>query len=206
MSSAVAFHAGQLARNLLAGARLAFFLPVRGESFRASPEQFALLALFNLAVWIAVAGERSGFQGEFQPSAISVYLGNVALVLATAFLVAHAYRTPGRLLLIAVALSASDALFDLAALALVAAGAAERHASALYVAFVAWAWLASLRAAVVCCGWRRPAVYLAGLAVTLMTGVALLVIPDADVWLLPDDEEEEQMEAQFPLKLPGQES
>src|SRR5258706_9599359 len=100
MNSAAAFHAGQLARNLLAGVRLALFLPLRAEAFRASPGQFVLLALVNFAVWVAAAGARSGFAGEFQPSAAGVYLGNVALVLATAFLVAHAYRMPERLILV----------------------------------------------------------------------------------------------------------
>lgn len=196
--TAVVFHARQLARNLLAGARLALFLPLRGEAFRASSAQFALLTLFNFAIWVATAGARSEFAGDFQPTAIGVYLANVALVLATAFVVAHAYRQPERLILVAVALSAADALFDLLALALVAAGAADRHAGALYAGFVAWAWIASLRAAVVACGWRAPGVYLAGLAVTLMTALALIVIPDADVWELPDDDED-RMEATMTL-------
>ena len=190
MSSAAAFHAGQLARNLLAGARLALFLPLRGEAFRASPGQFALLTLFNFAVWVATAGARTGFAGEFQPSAAGVFLANVALVLATAFLVAHAYRQPERLILVAVALSSADALFDLLACAAVVAGAADHHAGALYAGFIAWAWIASLRAAVVTCGWRAPGVYLAGFAVTAMTVLALAVIPDTDVWELPDDDED----------------
>ena len=194
MSGAAVFHAGQLARNLLAGVRLALFLPVRAEAFRASPGQFVLLALLNFAAWVAAAGVRSGFAGEFQPSAAGVYLGNVALVLATAFLVAQAYRMPERLILLAVALSSSDVLFDLVALALVAAGAADQHARVLYAGFVVWAWLASLRAAVVACGWRAPGVYLAGFAVTAMTVVALLVVPDAEVWEPPDDDED-QLEA-----------
>ncbi len=201
MSSAVAFHAGQLARNLFAGARLALFLPVRAQAFRASAEQFVLLTLFNFAVWLAVAAARADFAGDFEPTALSVYLANVALVLATAFLVAHAYGMPERLLLVAVALSASDALFDLVALALVAGGAAERHATLLYVAFIAWAWLASLRAAVVACGWKRPGVILAGLAVTVMTALALFLIPDADVWVPPDDED--QLEARFRFNPTG---
>jgi hypothetical protein len=188
---AAAFQAGQLARNLLAGVRLALFLPLRAEAFRVSAPQFALLVLFNFAVWVGVAAARSGFEGEFQPSAVMVYLANVALVLATAFLVALVYGAPERLLLIAIALSASDALFDLSALALVYAGAAEREPTALYVVFVLWAWLASLRAAVVSCGWGQPRVYFAAVAVSLMTALALYLIPDADVWQLPEGEEEE---------------
>jgi len=193
--SAVAFHAGQLARNLLAGVRLALFLPLRPEAFRVSPAHFGLLVLFNFAVWVGAAAARSGFEGEFDPSAISVYLANVALVLATALLVALAYRRPERLLLFATALSASDALFDLTALAFVAAGVVDEHPTLFYVAYVAWAWIASLRAAVVCGGWRGPGAYLAMLAVSAMTALALYVIPETEVWPLPDDEDEEPVHA-----------
>ena len=43
----------------------------------------------------------------------------------------------------------------------------------------------------VCCGWGRPHVYLAGLAVSAMTALALYVIPEAEVWQLPQDDEVE---------------
>jgi hypothetical protein len=189
--SDAAFHAGQLARNLLAGIRLALFLPLRADAFRVSPGQFVLLVLFNFAVWVATAAARSGFEGEFQASAVAVYLANVTLVLATAYLVAAAYRAPAQLLLVAIALSASDALLDLVALALFWTDVSDSHPTLIYVIFVLWAWIASLRAAFVCCGWRRPGVWLAALAVTGMTVLALYVIPEAEVWQLPDEEEGE---------------
>jgi len=113
------------------------------------------------------------------------------LVLATALLVAQAYRTPERLLLTAVALSASDALFDVTALALVLGGVGDQHPTLFYVLYVTWAWIASLRAAIVCGGWTRPGVYLAGVIVTLMTATALYVIPETEVWQLPEEEEGE---------------
>jgi hypothetical protein len=205
MSSAVAFHAGQLARNLLAGARLALLLPLRARSYRASAGQLALLVLVNFVLWLAAAGVRSHFEGDFDPTALSVYLASVAMTLATAFLVAWAYRALERLLLFAVAFSASDALFYVSWMAFIAAGAAEYNPKLLDLAYMLWPWLASLRAAVVCGGWRWPRVVLAWLAVTVTAAAALYVIPDADVWQLPDDDED-QLEAHFPSTTPGQDS
>ena len=128
------------------------------------------------------------------------------MTLATALLVAWAYRTPGRVMLFAVALSASDALFYLSWMAFIAAGAAEYNPKLLDEAYMVWPWLASLRAAVVCGGWRWRRVVLAWLAVTAMAAAALYVIPDADVWLLPDDDDEDRLEAHFPSTTLGQDS
>jgi len=186
---AAAFHAGELLRNLAAGARLALFLPLRASDFRVSARQFALLVLFNFAFWVGAAALRAGFEGELDSSAIIVYLASITLVLATALLVSLAYRAPERLLLIAVALTASDPVFELAGLALPAIGAAT-GASVAYIAFLAWAWLIALRAAVVCGGWRRPQVYVGAAAVSVMTAVAFFALPRAEVWQPPPAEEE----------------
>jgi hypothetical protein len=179
-----------LARNLAAGARLALFLPVRAEHFRASAQQFALLAVFNFVVWVAAAALRAGFEGDLDPVAIAVYLSNVALVLATALPVALLYRAPERLLLVAVALSASDPVFELAGLALPVVADLAGHARAVYLGFLGWGWLVSMRAVVVCLGWRRPQLYGAALVVAVMTAIAFFLIPKTDVWLAPEDEED----------------
>jgi len=68
-----------LYRNLLAGARLALFMPVRALDFRASPLDFVLLVAFNFALWIAVAALRTGMAGEFDSAAIALYLAAVPL-------------------------------------------------------------------------------------------------------------------------------
>jgi Peptidase C13 family len=184
------FHAGELLRNLAAGARLALFLPLRASEFRVSAPQFALLVAFNFVFWVGAAAARAGFEGDFDSSAITVYLATVALVLATALLVALAYRAPEHLLLFATALTASDPVFELAGLALPALGASTGHAQALYLGFLAWAWLIALRAALVCGGWRRPRVYLAAAAVSVMTALAFFVLPQTEVWQPPPAEEE----------------
>jgi hypothetical protein len=179
-----------LARNLAAGARLALFLPVRAEHFRASPQQFALLAAFNFVVWVAAAGLRAGFEGDFDPVAIAVYLSTVALVLATALLVALLYRAPERLLLAAVALSASDLVFELAGFALPAVADLTGHGGAVYLGFLGWGWLVSMRAVLVSFGWRRPQLYGAALVVAAMTAAAFYLIPKTDVWLAPEEDED----------------
>jgi hypothetical protein len=178
-----------LMRNVLAGARLALFLPVRPEHFRVSPQQFALLVAFNFVLWVAAAALRAGFEGDFDPVAIAVYLSTVALVLATALFVALLYRAPERLLLAAVALVASDPVFELAGLALPAIADFAGHGRSVYLAFLGWGWLVSMRAVVVCFGWRRPPVFLAALVVTAMTAV-VFYLPETDVWLPPQEEEE----------------
>jgi len=185
-----AFHAEGLLRNVAAGTRLALFLPLRASDFRVSALNYALLAVLSFAFWVGAAAARAGFEGEFDSATLTVYLATVTLVLATALLVALAYRAPERLLLIAVALTASDPAFELAGLALPALGAATGQAPAVYLVFIGWAWLIALRAAVVCGGWQRPQVYFGAAAVSAMTAIAFLVLPKAEVWLPPPAEEE----------------
>jgi hypothetical protein len=177
--------------NLAAGARIAFFLRVRPEHFRATVPAFAVLALFNFGVWVVTAWARAGFVGEFDPSSIPTYLATITLVLAAALAVSAVCRQSERLVLLAVAFAAADPVFDLAGVALPGIAAAFGHAEALYLAFIAWSWIATLRAVVVCCGWQRPQVYRGLLAATAMTAIAFYVIPKSDVWLAPEDEEEE---------------
>ncbi len=183
----VGYYARGLARNLAAGARMALFLPVRPHHFRVSPVDYAVLLALNFAVWVAAAMLRTGLEGEFDPLAIPVYLSTVALVLAAAMLLSLVYRTPERLLLFAVALSAGDPVFELAGLALPGLGAALGHAGALFIAFLFWTWLASLRVALVCGGWQRPQAYQAALAISVMIAAAFFLLPRTEVWSPPQE-------------------
>jgi hypothetical protein len=162
---------------------------VRAHDFRVSPVAYAVLVAFNFVLWVAAAALRAEAIGEFDSVAIAVYLSTVALVLATALLMALAYRAPERLLLFAVALTAGDPVFELAGLALPGIAAAAGHAGAVFIAFLGWTWLVSLRVALVCGGTRRPQVYQAALAVSAMIAVAFFVLPRTDVWLPPALEE-----------------
>jgi hypothetical protein len=182
--------ARHLARNLAAGVRLAFFLPVRADAFRASPLQFALLAAFNMLCWILAAAGSAGFEGELDPSALPVYLSAVMFVLATALGASLLYRQPERLVLFAVALSASDLVFELAGLALPGIAAATGRPGLVLYAYFAWSGLVSLRALLICGGRARPQVYKAIALVVVMSALAWLWLPRASPWSAPEEDAE----------------
>lgn len=188
--STLAIEAAQLRANLLAGARLALFLPLRPDAFRASAVQYALLVAFNFVLWVAAAAVDAGLAGSLDASAFPVYLSTVVLVLATALLVSMAYGRTERLLLFAVALCASDAVFELAGLALPGLAAAAGEPALLFGAYLAWAWAVSVRAVVLVGGGERPQVVRAVLAVTLMSALAYFWLPRATPWAPPAPEEE----------------
>ena len=177
-------------RNLRAGARLAFFLRVSAEEFRAAPTDYAVLLVFNCLLWVVVAGLRVGFDGQFEPSALLLYLATVPLVLGTALLVALAFGMPERLLLIALALISADPVFELAGLALPYIASLLGVGASAYFVFFAWVWVVSVRAVAICAGTRRPQFYQGALAVSAMIAIALFVFPKADVWVASADEEE----------------
>jgi hypothetical protein len=178
----VAFYLASLAKNLLAGARLALFLRVRAYDYRASPVDFALLMLFSFGLWVTAAAARMGFGGEFDPLSVPAYMSGVVLVLAAALLVALAFGAPARLVLIAVALTASHPVFHVTALLLVMAGIPAGWARLVYLGFVAWIWIVSLRAVAVAAGTRRPQFLQAVLVVSAMLAIDFAVLPEVEPW------------------------
>src|SRR6478672_12046929 len=83
-----------------------------------SAVDYAALVAFNCMLWILAAGLRVGFAGEIDYAALLVYLATVPLVLAAALLVALVYGAQQRLLAVAIALTASDPVFELTGLVL----------------------------------------------------------------------------------------
>lgn len=181
-----------LYRNVVAGTRLALFMRVRPYDYRASPVDFALLIVFNLLAWLLAAALRTGMVGDFNDTAIPMYLGSIPLVLVTAMLVAWIYGDGGRMLLIATALSASDAAFEVIGLVLPALAAVAGFPRAGVLLLLAWLWLVSVRAVLVCAGRQRPQVLKGVLAVTAMLAVGYFAFPRIDVWLEPEEEAEPQ--------------
>jgi hypothetical protein len=179
-----------LYRNLLAGARLALFLPVRALDFHATALDYVLLVAFNFALWIAIAALRTGMAGDFDGDAIAIYLGAVPLVLITALVIAHIYAASEILLLVAVGLTASDALFELVAFILPAVAASTGYPGVAALLLLAWSWAVAVRAVIVCAGSRRPQVLKGAAVVTAMIVVAFFTIPRTDVWLEPAGDEE----------------
>jgi Peptidase C13 family len=176
--------------NLRAGVRLAFFLPLRAFDFRVSALDYAVLVAFNCLLWIVVAGVRVGFQGELDPSAVLLYVAAVPVVLVTAMLVALAYGMPGRLLLVATALIAADAVFELAGLVVPYIAALTGADGIAFILFFLWIWAVSVRAVAIGAGPQRPQLYQGALAVSAMVAIMLFVFPKADVWKAPEDEGE----------------
>src|SRR5207247_10698227 len=72
-----------LYRNVVAGTRLALFMPVRPYDYRAAPLDFTLLVAFNFLVWVAAAAIRTGVTGDCAAPAIPIYPGAIPPVLRT---------------------------------------------------------------------------------------------------------------------------
>ena len=183
-------HLAALYRNLVAGTRLALFMPVRAVDFRAAALDYVLLIAFNFSLWLAVAALRTGMAGDFDLDAIAIYLAAVPLVLLTALVIAYLYAAPEILLLVAVGLTASQALFELVAFILPAVEAWTSYASVAAIVLLAWKWAAALRAVMVCAGRQRPQALKAGAFVTGMIVVAFFVLPHTEVWLEPEEGDE----------------
>ena len=176
-----------LLKNVIAGARLAFFLPVRAHHFRVSAIDFSLLALLGFALWVVAAAARLGFEGQFEPASIHVYLAGTVLVLAAAMLVALAYGAPAQLLLIAVALYSLEPVFSVVIFALTVIDPLPLwlQVSAFY-AVLLWFWIACLRAVAVCAGARRPQLFVAAAVVTGLIAIDL-VLPQTEPWVKEEE-------------------
>ena len=185
------FHLSSLAKNLLAGLRLALFLPVRAFDYRVSALDYVLLVLFDFVAWVAVAAALAGFEGDFNLSAIPIYLASVSLVLGAALLVALAYGAAEKLLSVAVALSASEPWFELVVLVVPTVSAASGLGEVVLWIFVGWTLMSSVRAVAVVMGTRRPQLYQGALAVGAMIAIAFFAFPETDVWLPSAAQDEE---------------
>jgi len=185
----LAFYLSSLGRNLVAGARLACFLPVRAHDYRASALDFTLVVLLSFVLWVLAAAARLGFEGEFDPLSIPSYLSGVVLVLGAALVVALVFGEPGRLLLIAVALNASQPAFHVVAFVLLAMGLGPPLGQVALFGFLVWIWLVALRAVAVCAGTRRREFALAAAAVSAMIAIDFAVLPEVEPWKPADDGE-----------------
>ncbi len=110
-----------LSVNLLAGLRLALFLPIRADAFRATGAVFVALALFNGAVWFAADFAHVGAPGLIEWSALEPYLAQMALVLLAAFAIGSMQLARDASLRLAVMWLAPFWLFEVTATASVLA-------------------------------------------------------------------------------------
>src|SRR3989475_1739525 len=161
---------GDLKQNLLAGTRVALFLPVRALDFRISIGQYVALVFASLAFWLAGGMLRAGFPGTIDFGALTVALAEIPLLLGTCLLAARLFREAQLAVALAVLLVATDPVFGVVGVAVQAATrleAIELDADAVYWAFVAWGFAVLPRTLYVLTGWRgRPS----GLAVGRFVG------------------------------------
>ena len=180
-----------LKQNLLAGTRLALFLPVRALDFRISIGQYAALVFASLGFWLVGGMLRAGFPGTVDFGALTAGLAEIPLVLGTCLLAARVFREAQLALAFAVLLVATDPVFEVAGAAVQAAmrlGAVELDADAVYWAFVVWGFAVLPRTLYVLTGWRgRPSVLAFGLFAGLLA-ILVAVFPRSELWIAARDD------------------
>ena len=173
---------GGLVRNISAGTRLALFLPVRWMHFRVTPGQFTLLVAFNFIVW-AITNSLQGEGGDLNSTAIALYLAQIPLLLVACLAIAALNHNTSQILLLAVALSASDLAFELVSIALIGAQTSPPVQFASWLGLVTWGWLVGVRAVAVCTGaaWRQ--LVSSGAVIAAVMVFSIFVIPRAELWV-----------------------
>jgi hypothetical protein len=183
-----------LKQNLLAGARLALFLPVRALDFRISIGQYVALVFASLAFWLAGGMLRTGFPGTVDLGALTAALAEIPLLLGTCLLAARLFRETQLAVAFAVLLVATDPVFEVVGVAVQAATrleAIELDPDAVYWAFIAWGFAVLPRTLYVLTGWRgRPSVLACGLFAGLLA-VLVAVFPRSELWIAARDDRAE---------------
>jgi len=184
-----------LKRNLLAGTRLALFLPVRALDFRISIGQYVALVVASLGFWLVVGMLRAGFPGTVDFGALTGALAEIPLLLGACLIAARVFREAQLAVAFAVLLAATDPVFEVVGVAVQAAAtrleAVELDPDAVYWAFVAWEFAVIPRTLYVLTGWRgRPSVLAFGLFAGLL---AILVagFPRTELWIAAQDDRAE---------------
>ncbi|MGB7541992.1 MAG: C13 family peptidase [Burkholderiales bacterium] len=175
-------------QNLLAGARLALFLPVRAPDFRVSAADYVVLLLASFAFWLAGGMLRTGFPGYVDTDALKAGLAQIPLMLAACLVAARLFRQPRLLLAFAVLLVAPSPVFEIVACLIYFATGFDAIAPfgpLADAASIAWAFAALVRAQVVLTGWRGR---VSALALALFAGMFAFfvwVFPRFDLWTPP---------------------
>jgi len=186
-----------LKQNLLAGGRLALFLPVRALDFRISIGQYVALVFTSLVFWLAGGMLREGFPGTLDFGALTVALAEIPLILGTCLVAARLFREAQLALAFAVLLVATDPVSEIVGLAIQFAtdfDAIEPYAVAANWSLVAWVFAVLVRTQLVLTGWRGRA---SVLALGLFAGLLALLVwifPRAELWVATEDAEADAAE------------
>jgi hypothetical protein len=183
-----------LKQNLLAGARLALFLPVRALDFRIGIGQYVALVFASLVFWLAGGMLRAGFSGTVDFGALTVALAEIPLVLGACLLAARLFREAQLAVAFAVLLVATDPVFEIVGVAVQAAtslDAIEPYAGAVNWVLIAWAFAVLARTLYVLTGWRgRPSVLAFGLFAGLLA-LLVAIFPRSELWIGARDDRTE---------------
>ena len=176
-----------LNRNVVAGFRLGLFMRVSRDDFAVGPGHFALLVAFNTLVWIAGSAVRLDFQGSFNAAAMPVMLAGVTVLLLACLFASRLLRDESALVALAVLLSSTDLLFEVAGSLIYFAFEGRWLPDwqylhfVLYVAYVAWAAASAVRAQVIVVPWgSRGSRGAAALLVLLV--LAFAYVPRDEPW------------------------
>lgn len=176
----------RLRQNVLAGFRLGLFLRVRPLDFRVSAEDYAVLLVFNLLVWLGAGMLQTGFPGVLNLAALNVPLVQVPLTLLVCLLISRLYGRRELLLAFALLLIAPDALFEIVDTLLQfvpdTPGLSLLWPALFYYAYLGWSLAVILRVVVLLGWWSRPRAVVAGGLLTALLALFLFVLPRAELW------------------------
>ena len=130
-----------LGRNVLAGIRLALFLPVRAESLRSSWSQLTALILLGVAASFAIGFALVGPKGQFNFYGLPGALFYVPLSLLAAWGTARLARRTEETLTVAIALLALAVPLELFSLVLMRAGWEWLGRMGLWAYYLPHVWL-----------------------------------------------------------------
>lgn len=185
-----------LLRNLRGGLRIAFWLPVSRSAFRTTPTDYAVLAAFNVLVWIIGSGLRTGTEGGLNPSALPGMFTIIPVMLLVCLILSRLFRDASLLLAFAVMLGSTDLVFEVAGTAIftvfetVWSDGPPLTQMSVYLLYVAWAVASVIRTQAILVPWGRRRSGIAALLLTAMV-LGMAYIPRDEPWNTPDATQED---------------
>ena len=189
-------HIANLVRNLVAGLRLAVFLPVSRLAFRIDLVQLLLLLVVSAAIDIGVDWTRFGADGYFSWFGLGNEFFGAGLLLVTAALLALAFRQSTLALSIPVVVLAAFPILQIVRVVPEVAGGAVLHGEMFLRMFeglmIAWVIAMTVRSVAVTLDaigrgrwWRAVA---GGLALSAPIWFSTSIAPNDTWWAVPNAE------------------
>jgi hypothetical protein len=180
-----------LRQNVVAGARLALFMPVRALDFRVSGPDYAMLVVTSLACWAAGSLARVGTPAAIDVHAVTVALAQIPITLLACLALAWIFGRPQLVLAFAVLLTASDPLFEVVSVAAHYLGGfdlPDLYASIANWIVMAWGLAVIARAQWLLTGWRGLRSLAAAVVLAALVACLLWVLPRTELWAEPPEQ------------------